>query len=81
MSSAMNRSDDLRGPAHQPHVVTDRGRRSGGWHSLCVIDVCSAVPVPHDTGWHHLAGAGRDSRYRATKNGTEWCRKTSTDIT
>jgi hypothetical protein len=51
-----------------------------GGECVCVIDVCSAVPVPDDTGRHQLAGADRDSRYRATRNGIEWCRKTLTDI-
>jgi hypothetical protein len=47
----------------------------------CGIDVCSAVLVQDDTGWQQLAGVGRESRYRATKIGTEWCRKTFADLT
>jgi hypothetical protein len=43
--------------------------------------VCSAVPVPDGTGRHNLALADRESRYKATKNGTEPCRKTLIDIT
>jgi hypothetical protein len=61
-------------------TITDSGRRSDGRDHGCVIDVCSAVPVPDDTGWHHLARADCDSRYRATKSGTEWCRKILDDI-
>jgi hypothetical protein len=54
---------------------------SNRWRHRCGIDVCSAVLVPDDTGWHQVTGANRESRYGTTKSGTQRCRKTLTDIT
>jgi hypothetical protein len=79
--SRVRRPGQPRQPSHrQPYGITDSGRRPTG-HRADVGSMCARQfryrMTPGGTTWHGRTATADTGQQ---KNGTEWCRKTSTDI-